>query len=113
MIIRMYELSKMYYLEKITKQDVINEMVDKYSMNAGSINHYVEAYCQLRKGEKYTRTINKTAVELYLERIYKEEGKDKLKIALKSLLESLEYYESLNHGNLPSIRKIIKKYSEI
>ena len=97
-----YEQAKLVYEKKKTKQDVVNFLSKKdgLGMKKSSATYYVNAYLNMRHGEKYTKTINNDATVYYLEHINSDNGKVALKIALESLQKHLDYYSKQGKGAL-------------
>lgn len=103
-----YELAKLVYDGKQTKKVAIEILSrkDGLGMNKSSATYYVNAYLAMRTGKTYTKTINNNATEYYLEHIYSENGKDALRIALKSLQGQIDYYSKLGKGVLAFLQAL-------
>ena len=113
MIKQVYIIADSFYHGKISKQDALDTLHDKYDMTTSSAAYYINVYCSMRNGKRYTRTINKTATKYFLQQILKNNDKAEFRKALNAVCLHLEYYESLEHGKLPSIKKIIEEYSKL
>ncbi|UTY29131.1 hypothetical protein [Treponema putidum] len=113
MIKQVYIIADSFYHGKISKQDALDTLHDKYGMTKNSAAYYINVYCSMRNGKRYTRTINKTATKYFLQQILKNNDKAEFRKALNAIRLHLEYYESLEQGKLPSIKKIIEEYSKL
>src|SRR5438309_4844699 len=84
MVAKSYEVGKLLYSKSISLKDGVNELT-KIGMNSNSAVDYVYNYSNLVQGKLFTRTTSSFATNYYLERIYKENGKEDLRKALLSL----------------------------
>ncbi|MBE2909030.1 hypothetical protein NSS60_04600 [Anoxybacillus sp. FSL W8-0382] len=110
MIEKSYDYAKEVYHKKIDKTSAANSLYREIGMHQGSAYHYIEAFCSMMQGKKYTRTINTEATRYYLENIHKDYGVDQLRIALKAVEQHTDYYGKLGRGNLRSIEKLVNEY---
>ena len=67
----------------------------------------------MSEGRGLTRTINTTATEYFLEKIWQDDGNEGLRKALNSLSEHFEYYERISGNSKESHRVIHRKYAEL
>ncbi|MEH6945009.1 hypothetical protein [Bacillus sp. JJ722] len=61
-------------------------------MNQGSAGDYIEAFCSMMNGERYTRTINTDATKYYLDHIKNDYGLNHLNKALEAVNLHTQYY---------------------
>ncbi len=94
------------------KQD-LNGALDylEPKMDRGSALMYLNTFKAMRLGERYTRTINKTATRYFLEQIFKDYEADGLKKALTALKAHIEYFESFIGGSkMKNTREIHEEF---
>ena len=89
---------------------LIEAKLKKLVFNKASMSYYIEAFCYMLDGRKYTRSISTELRVFYLEKILEEYGVQKLKKALDAFMKHIEYYEGINNTH----RKIERDgFSEI
>lgn len=108
-----YLLAKDVYEQKLSITDAQTELVDGLEMHSGSARDYINNFQKMMDGECYQRTMNGLATDYYLKNIFSEFGVKKLKEALCSVEQHVEYYETFSNGKLQNIRKIHQKYSDL
>ena len=64
-------------------------------------------------GERYTRTMNAPSTEYFLDRIRADLGSDALALALSAVRSHLAYYEEKSGSRLPSIARLVDRFSEL
>jgi len=105
-----YELSKLVFHEKIDRSKALERLEKEIGMNRGSASDYFVNFQKMMEGDRYVRTYNTEATDYILGKINLDYGELRYRNALKSVREHIEYYESLGHGRLNSIRKVLKKH---
>ena len=85
--------------------------VAKTGMDEGSAKIYLRCVRSLILGERYTGTVNETAISRFLTNIFSDYGMDGLRKALKSLEMHLEYQDM--YQNLSAIKKVYEEFYEI
>ena len=90
--------------------DAINQLHIEIGLHKGSARIYIDVVRLMKQGKRYTRAINKTATQYFLEQIYEEYGKDSLATALKSLWGHVEYRDDDNL-NSRGIKEIYTKFA--
>ncbi len=113
MIQAAYLYSKRVFDGKISKKDALDILEDDYDMTRGSASDCIVNYRKMREGDVYTRTNNKETTDYYLKGIYGDFGAEGLSKAIQAVSSHIEYYESLDHGKLKAIRKVLEKYEEL
>jgi 5-methylcytosine-specific restriction protein A len=110
-----YALAKDIYVNKIINHEIDAKKIlhEEYRMKLSSANTYLRNFNQMRKGEKYNRTINNDALEYYLKSILSDFGVYRLKIALKSVNFHMTYIMSLGKPRPKGVQRIYEKYLEI
>jgi 5-methylcytosine-specific restriction protein A len=105
-----YEIAKKFNIGELSLNQSSSFLIN-LGMNQSSAQGYIYTYVRMIEGKPLTRTINSTATEYYLERIWKENGPRGLKKALSSLSQHFEYYEKTSGSAMASQRKVYDKYS--
>ncbi|MFW5887112.1 MAG: HNH endonuclease [Bacteroidota bacterium] len=105
-----YDLAKKLYQNDISQREALNKVQD-VSMNVESAKMYFRVFERLVNGESFNRTINASAFDYYLEKIYSDFGKIELENALTALNKHIEYNENRPKGSvMVKVREIHKKY---
>jgi len=107
-----YEVAKYYKKGKLKLQEATDKLIDE-GMGPSSARGYIYSYIYMIEGRGLTRTINATATEYFLEKIWQENGIDGLRKALFSLSEHFKYYKGVSGNSKASHRKIYDKYAEL
>jgi FAD synthase len=111
-ISRCYYYAKKVYHKQIDKTTATNNLYKEVGMNQGSAGDYIEAFCSMMNGERYTRTINTEATKYYLDNIKNDYGYDQLKTAINAVKLHTKYYGGLGRGHLRSIEKVADEYMQ-
>lgn len=75
-------------------------------LNRSTANDYLGAFIDMRKGKRFTRTINALGTKIFLRRIREDYGVAALATALSACREHADYYEALGRGRLQSFRQV-------
>ena len=113
MVKDIYLIASKVYSDSFTMQSALEELERNHSMNRGSAKDYLTNYKCLLDGIKYKRTMNEYATKYFLYHILKDRGLQSLKNALSAVQQHVDYYDSLGHGNLKSIRAVLVNYYRI
>ena len=106
-----YPRAKGVYEGDIKLDDALDQL--EKTMYRGSALMYVNIFKAMREGESYTRTMNTTATEHFLEQIFDDYQADGLKLALKALNSHIEYFEKfIGDGKMKTTRKIRDKFTD-
>ena len=81
-------------------------------MGKGSVGDYIQNFCSMMDGRKYTRTLSSYTTKYYLEHIRQDYGEEQFQTALKAVREHIQYYNSLPYGNLNKIQEIVDDLSK-
>ncbi|WP_304235178.1 HNH endonuclease [Jiulongibacter sediminis] len=107
-----YEKGKQKYLGQIRRKDATKALIDA-GMEQGSASDYAQVYTNLISGKRFTRTINDEAAKIFLQRIYQDDGHDKLKIALTALKLHLIYHEKVQKTRRKSAWEVYYEFLKI
>lgn len=105
-----FEAAERCYLSGAQAKDEAAALNQKHAMNLGSARDFIQNYAKMRSGQRYTRTLNGFATNLFLKQIEKRHGLAQLAVALHAVRQHVAYYESLGHGRLNNIRQIVATY---
>lgn len=112
MVIKSYEIGKLFYNNQISLKDGLGRL-EAMEMNSSSAVGYIYSYSNLIQGKLFTRTTNSFATEYYLGRIYADSGKSGLEKALLSLSQHIDYYEEQSGSSVNKRRKIYDEYLKL
>lgn len=108
-----YSQSILVFQGKQTRIEAIERIVTQSGMNEGSAKDYVIGIGKILSGQLYKRTFNTEATDYILTNIYQKFTLLIFIKALKSVELHIDYYESLRHGRLNSIREILNNHRSI
>jgi hypothetical protein len=108
MIEQVYQYARRIYHGGITRETAAAELCGDHQWNEASAKDYITAYCQMRNGGEYKRTINGEATEYFLQHICNEDGYDALQTALRAVEAHLAYQG--NKQTLNNIREIDTRF---
>lgn len=107
-----YDVAKDFKKDELTLKEASDILVDA-GMSSSSARGYIYSYIYMSQGRGLTRTINATATEYFLRKIWEEDGSEGLKKALFSLSEHFDYYEEVSGNSKASHRKIFDFYAKL
>lgn len=108
-----YIFSKKVFEGNLTSKEAVKNLVSVNNMNPNSAADYINNFRCMLEGRRFTRTQNGYSMEYFLENIFHDYGSTGLSRAICALRQHIEYYESIQKGNMKSMRKIYNKYSEM
>lgn len=108
-----YGLSADVYHKRISRKFALDQLENTFGMTRGTAADYLVNFKKMVEGEKYVRTNNAEATEYFFTKILQDYGEEKLSNAIKAASEHVDYYESLDRGNLNGIRAIISRHEKI
>jgi 5-methylcytosine-specific restriction protein A len=109
---KIYELAKLVYFKKISKNDALDK-AKNFGMNRGSAHDLIMNFKYMYEGQKYSRTNNNDTTEYYLERFLADFGFSVLQNGVEALQKHIEYYENLRNTTMHGLRTILEKYQII
>ena len=107
-----YEVAKRVYKNEIGVTEG-SFIIAETGINRSSAFDYIYAYAKLRDGKLYTRTINATTTDFYLNGIFQENGARSLRIALLAMSQHIDYYEQTSGALVKKGREIYEKYFKL
>ena len=106
-----YSAAKLVLRGELSRTEAIDALEAERGMGRGSAADYINVLRCMIGGRQYTRTLNSSATELYLELILADYGMEGARQALKSARSHVDYYDTLGHGRLASIRRICDDFA--
>jgi hypothetical protein len=110
MIKTSYEYARKVHHRQIELKKALDEIVHISGMGKGSALAYVHAFCCMMDGREYTRTINESATDYFLNGIKNDYSRDVLISACNAAKLHVEYYFNIRGGRLSGIEKIVDRY---
>lgn len=110
---KVYSFAKKIFSNEISFQTVLDGLVNKDIMNKKSADEYLKNYSSMRKGENFHWTMNLYAYDYYLGNIYKDNGKEALKLALESYSRHLNTNKNFKKIDAKKYWDIYNKYKVI
>ncbi len=95
--------------EKRALNNALNKL-EEAGIHRGSARMYIGAYFCMKKGERYTMSINMEATRYFIMQIKGEDNLESLEAALESLSKHIEYRRSNNINN-PGLESIHEEFS--
>ncbi len=105
-----YRISKDVYKGVISRTKGQRNIAEQSGMNYGSAGDCITNFLAMMNGEKYTRTLNEQHTKYYLENIKYDFGNDALQRAIDACRKHVEYYATLNNGNLNYVERLIEEF---
>jgi 5-methylcytosine-specific restriction enzyme A len=107
-----YSISRKVYENKLSNSEGKNLLSTNNQMNPNSAADYINNFKCLMEGNRFTRTLNASSMQFFLEHIFNDFGESKLSNALSALKQHIEYYESIQKSKvrLHKMRGIYDKY---
>ncbi|QTD38210.1 HNH endonuclease [Polaribacter batillariae] len=112
MVEKSFEIGKKFYKNKISLKDGI-KVLTEIGMNENSAVDYVYNYSNLIQGKLFTRTTNIYGTEYSLQKIYEENGIDRLQNALLSLSQHIDYYEEKSGSSVKKRKEVYNRYLKL
>jgi len=108
-----YKYSKDVFEERIEKNQAINDLHILHHLNMGTARDFINQYeWMLRgQGEKFKRTMSFASFKYYLNHIGSDNGLDALKVAIGTVKQNIEYYET-SHSRMVGVRQLIESIEQ-
>ncbi len=108
-----YVVAKQVYEASLTKEAGARQLHDRHGMHLESARDYIRVFLSMMNGSVFKRTTNAAAADHYFSKILNDFGAPRLRLALSSVRQHIEYYEGLRKGNLPKLRAVVSHYSSL
>jgi 5-methylcytosine-specific restriction protein A len=104
-------VAKEIWLERKSIGAGVAELTETHRMNDSSARDYITDFTHLMEGRIFHRTMNVYATGYFLEKIQEDFGPNALRLAIKSQIEHVDYYERLRKTRLNKIRAVLKRFT--
>lgn len=107
MSIGAYEIVRKVYAGKLTRNNGKIEINKVTGMNEGSAQAFITIFLAMMSGEVYKRAFNNDTNEFLLGKIRQDYGEVSFKKALEAVQKHIDYYSTLEKGNLTGLQTIV------
>ncbi|ALP38221.1 hypothetical protein ASL14_20635 [Paenibacillus sp. IHB B 3084] len=104
-----YEIAKKVYSGRITRTEGKKEINKMTGMNEGSAQAFITIFLAMMNGEVYKRAFNNETNRFIFESIRRDFGKEYFIKALDAAQKHVNYYSTLDKGNLTGLQSIINE----
>lgn len=104
-----YEIAKKIFYGHMTRNEGKNEINRVKGMSEGSAQTFITIFLAMMDGEEYKRAFNNSTNKFLLESIRQDFGEDSFKNALNAVQKHIDYYSTLNKGNLTGLQNIVNQ----
>ncbi|MGI6235786.1 MAG: hypothetical protein ACOYI6_11145 [Christensenellales bacterium] len=104
-----YEVARKVYLGQLTRNQGKIEINKATGMNEGSAQAFITIFLAMMNGEVYKRAFNNDTNKFLLESIRQDYGEINFKKALDAVQKHIEYYSTLDNGNLKGLQTIVNQ----
>jgi 5-methylcytosine-specific restriction enzyme A len=104
-----YEIAKKVYSGQITRNEGKIEINRVTGMNEGSAQAFITIFLAMMNGEEYKRAFNNETNKFLLGSIRQDFGEDYYKNALDAVQKHINYYSTLEKGNLTGLQTIVNQ----
>ena len=104
-----YDIARKVYAGTLTRREGKSKIAETTGMNEGSAQAFITIFLAMLNGEEYKRSFNNETNRFLFESIKIDYGKDFLKNALKAAQQHIDYYSTLNRGNLTGLQDIVNE----
>ncbi|ANU21465.1 hypothetical protein BBI15_15410 [Planococcus plakortidis] len=102
-----YPIAKRVFAGHLTRNNGKIEINRISGMNEGSAQAYIMIFLAMMSGEEYKRAFNNETNKFLLESIRKDYGEQRFVNALNAVQKHIDYYSTLNKGNLTGLQTIV------
>lgn len=111
MSIEAYKTAQKIYEGLLTKTEGKKEIHLLTGMNEGSAHDYITIFLAMMSGSVYKRAFNNSTNKILFESIRHDYGDTQFRKALTAAQQHVDYYSTLNKGNLTGLQRIIDQMS--
>jgi 5-methylcytosine-specific restriction protein A len=102
-----YAIAKKVYFGQLTRNQGKIEINKVTGMNEGSAHAFITIFLAMMNGEEYKRAFNNDTNKFLLESIKIDFGDEYFNRALDAVQKHINYYSTLNKGNLTGLQTIV------
>ncbi|MFT0172786.1 HNH endonuclease [Paraburkholderia mimosarum] len=107
-----YEVARQVFEEALGRGEGVAILANEHGLNPNSARGYIRCYAHLRKGERYTRTLSTPAADVFLDRMYEDDGPDALEQGIASIWKHLAYYEATSNSTAHALRAVVARHEQ-
>lgn len=107
-----YGVAKKVYFGQLSRSEGKVEINKRTGMNSGSAQAFITIFLAMMDGNEYKRAFNNATNQFLLESIRRDFGEEALQKALAAAQKHVNYYATLNKGNLTGLQEIIDRFNE-
>lgn len=105
-----FDIARRVYLGDLKASLGASQLSREHGININSATGFIRDYRHLRKGECYRRTLSTPAADVFLRRIFKEDGADALALAIAAVWAHIAYYEQKSETTVCALRKVVARH---
>lgn len=107
-----YDMAKRVFANEMPVMRGAELLHSEHGLNKTSARHFIEDYRLLRQGDVYTRTLSVPAVDVFLDRIFADDGAEGLAVAIAAIRKHIVYYEKKRAITLKSLPKTVDRHEQ-
>lgn len=109
MSIGAYPIAKQVYLKQLSRTEGQIKIFETTGMVPGSAQAFITIFLAMMRGEVYKRAFNNPTNKFLLESIKNDFGDVIFHKALQATQRHIDYYSTLDKGNLAGLQKIVNQ----
>ncbi|OXI94940.1 MULTISPECIES: HNH endonuclease [Burkholderia] len=107
-----FDVARQVYQGGLTASVGATQLAREHGININSATALIRDYRHLRKGECYRRTLSTPAADVFLHRIFTEDGVDALALAVTAVWAHIAYYERTRETTVRALREVVARHEE-
>lgn len=107
-----FDIARQVYRGELTASVGATQLAREHSININSATALIRDYRHLRKGECYRRTLSTPAADVFLHRIFTEDGAGALAPAIAAVWAHIAYYERARETTVRALRDVVARHEE-
>ena len=108
-----YSIARKVYLGEIRIKNGSTFLSEKHGLNINSARDFINTYKHLVNGNVFHRGMSAAAMKYFLDSIYKDEGANFLKQAVKALNLHIDYWENHYDVTAHKLRKVSEHFDAL
>ncbi|MDB0574060.1 HNH endonuclease [Ralstonia solanacearum] len=107
-----FDVAKQVYRGELTASAGATQLAREHGININSATALIRDYRHLRNGECYRRTLSTPAADVFLHRIFTEDGAEALASAIAAVWAHIAYYERTRKTTVHALRNVVSRHEE-
>jgi 5-methylcytosine-specific restriction enzyme A len=107
-----YDVAKLAFANEMSLERGADMLHVDHGLNRNSAKHFIEDYRLLRQGDVYTRTLSVPAADIFLDRIFADDGPEALAAAIAAIRKHIVYYEKQRDITLQSLPETVDRHEQ-